>query len=273
MTWHFSIAACRCHGTSLRTMSYVVEGDASGVRCLPATEMTGLVDQVRDAQRLAGFVDAAIEMGLVNEEPYAMVLRHGCVASLAPTLTPMTDRQWTERRSTTATIVLGPSATLSLADECAQAGVASHVSKFSIGAAAESPYPPHRSPLGAEPLDTLASNPAQWCRPFGALDEDYRPPLVVSCLRDAPPPRETLTIDSLLPASLVENQVLWRAVLSTGDVMRFRASLFELVDSVVGAAGGLAPAMIDDPVSGERFGVAQPLQTSWTLRDLAMSEQ
>jgi hypothetical protein len=273
MSWTFAVATCRCIGDRMTTTSYIVEGDAHGARCVSAPDAPELMERAQETQRAVAIDDAVVEAGIVNDEVYVLVLRRGEVLALGPSLTETVVDAGPMTPTPSATVVFGPSAVLAIADEWAQSPARRHPSMLSLRTDGQSPYPPHRSPIGTAPLQALATAPARWSRPFAAVDEDCRRPLFVSAHDGVRRPSVTVTIAALSPLLATDDVIQWHAILAAGGEVRFRAGVSELVGAIVGFVGDLAPAVIDDPVSGERFGCAQPLMTSLCMRDLTKRRQ
>ncbi len=273
MRWTLSVVACRCLGTQLQTTSFVVEGDSKEARCLPGRCVSGLVEAVRSAQRMIGLEGAIVEVGIANDEPYTLAMHHGCVLRLVPSLTIDSFAQLSRHASASAAVVLGPSAVLEIGEELLQSTAPRRATSVDVSPNEQSPYPPHRSPLGTTPIGALLANPTRWCRPFAALDDDYRLSLIVTSRYRAEADPTMVTIDALTPLLAFDDGMHWRATLSNGDMYHIHADLNALVDAIVGAVGELAPAVLDDSVSGERFGLAQPMLTSIRLTDLGEREQ
>jgi hypothetical protein len=273
MTWTFSVIACRCVGKRLETISFVVEGDAHDAWCRPGRCSNAIVQAARRAQRAIALEGAVIEVGVANDQSYTLAMHHGCVLGLGPSLmTTLIERRPMPALSSAA-VVLGPSAMLAIGEECMRLGAPRRAPNILVSISDQSPYPPHRSPLGATNLAALLARPACWCRPFAALEGDCSQPLIVMSAHRAESDCATVTVDSLTPLLDSDDTVQWRATLSTGQSCRIHASLRELDNAIVGSVGELAPAVIDDPVSGERFGLAQPIVTSMRLGDVMAREQ
>ncbi|HET8799371.1 MAG TPA: hypothetical protein VFO89_16905 [Thermoanaerobaculia bacterium] len=259
MNWTFSVAACRYDGTTARTTSYVVEGDAYNARTAGEADARGLEKRATHAFRELGKSDAIVEAGRVNSEEYLLVLRRGAVLH-------HDESSWSAAPG--APVVLGPSAALALAEEWNLSGEQAIPPFLSLNTAAASPYLPHRSPLGGAPLRAIAAEPFRWSRPFAALDADRNAVLALSASRMADAPRALAFVESLVPLVAGGNTMEWLASISGQVVTRIRISVATLLAAVTGALGEPEPGLIDDPVAGERYGYAPPLATSLTLREL-----
>jgi hypothetical protein len=262
MNWTFSVAACRYDGVRLSTTSYVLEGDAEQVRTISAGDATGLAAMATTTYRRIAVSDAIVEAGRVDGEPYLLVLRHGSVSFDG------LDGNGRRPIAIGAPLLLGPSASLAVAEEWSLSPARPGSTRLSLGSAAKSPYPPHRSPLGAAPLHAIAAEPFRWSRPFAALDADRNAVLAVTCPHSVAAPDETTTIESLVPLVANGSAMEWLATLSDGTVARIRASLPLLLSSIAGATSAPVPGLIDDPVAGERYGYAPSLLTTLTLADV-----
>lgn len=274
MTWTFSVAACRYDGAVVRTTSYRLEGDAENARAFFEADTSGLAETATSTFRGLGRSDVIVEMGRVDAEPYVLVLRRGAVLALAREITPLPldEHAWSEHAwSLDAPLMLGPSAALAVAEEWSLSTTSILSTVLSLGNADRSPYPPHRSPLGAAPLHAIATDPFRWSRPFAALDADRNAVLTLSSSRRVDASRNFTLIESLVPLVANGNAMEWLASISGGTAMRIRAPLPLLIGSITGATGEPAPALVDDPVAGERYGYAPPLATALTLRDVLES--
>lgn len=261
MNWTFSVAACRYDGVRLSTTSYVLEGDAEHVRAIAADDATGLAATATATYRRIAVPDTIVEAGRVDGEPYLLVLHHGVVSF------DRFEKRNPRPPEVDAPLLLGPSATLAVAEEWSLSPCVAS-SLLSLGTATASPYPPHRSPLGAAPLHAIAAEPFRWSRPFAALDADRNAVLALTCTRNVQAPHAVTTVESLVPLVANGDAMEWLATLSDGTATRIHASLPSLLGAIAGATGAVAPALIDDPVAGERYGYAPPLLTTLTLAEV-----
>jgi hypothetical protein len=206
-------------------------------------------------------------------------------------------------------VVLGPSAVLALVLHCLATvpsdpvgGALSPVVPVPIAAReAESPYPPHTSPLAllsqGELLDAdlpavysttrpfpgtaqarFLLRPERWSRPVEALPADAIDSVFVSCHAGSPLPDRAVVVDALTALTDEGKAAHWRAEVSLLDGERGMAAgtepldlhldAWQLLASVRGALGMPQPAAAHDPLAGRRYGVAPAVVVDASADDL-----
>lgn len=197
-------------------------------------------------------------------------------------------------------VVLGESAVLALVEESfalaastADTAGPSIQSKLLVEEAAESPYPPHalrtplmdgaRAPLSEASTDgsdlgalrssavALLLQPGRWSRPYAALTTDAVGCLAITAHSSRALPARALVVDSLLSLADGAGPHLWEAELSLLDpeygLAAGAAPVTLILDArqvlanALGMTGGRRPALVRDPILGDRYGIAVSLLT------------
>lgn len=173
-------------------------------------------------------------------------------------------------------------------------------SSLSITEAERSPYPPHALPriefdelrtktrsgvsdcidqtTFKQNFEQLLLRPEWLARPFAALEADKIGSLTIDCKAATTMPDRAFIIDALTPLAAWPGAIGWEAEFSLlsqqsrrvagASSLLLRFDPQKIIASIRGAIGKNLPALVRDPVAGDRYGLAPMLLTDLQAGDL-----
>lgn len=178
-----------------------------------------------------------------------------------------------------STLLLAPSAALSIAyamKDC-NADLEVFRARISIDSSPLSPYPPHSmSGLMQKRLGVMAiTNPYAWHQPLGALQESWVGGIDINCSNECLIPDKAILLETATQLNYGSSGQQWEAAFSVyqgngewhlgRSLLQISLNAIDLLSCVVGRGAEQTPALVDDPIQGQRYGNAPIVVTNTTL--------